>query len=139
MSSHVMSHMQPYWQWSALSRMLSFPAPNLRNISFTKPHKYRYQYEYVPQTGYLLPGSILSSKAAAADAFEHLNEHFPSTSPDFTTLHLQTNSLCMLKRRRDLGQGLRSQRNHTARRVLLFLREQQCQVGTSTLKHCWGC
>lgn len=103
------------------------------------PHKYRYQYEYIPQTGYLLPGSILSSKAAAADAFEHLNERFPSTNPDFTTLHLQTNSLCVLKRR-DLGQGLRRQKNlHIARRVPLFLREQQCQVGTSTLKHRWGC
>lgn len=137
MSSHVMSPLQPCWQWSALSWMLSFPAPSLRNISFTQPPKYR--CEYIPQTGYLQPGSILSSKAAAADAFEHLNEHFPSTSPDFTTLHLQTNSLCVLKRRRDLGQGLRSQRNHIARRVLLFLREQQCQVGTSTLKHHWGC
>lgn len=113
--------------------------PSLRNIFFTQTHKYRYQYECIPHTGYLLPGSILSSKAAAADAFEHLNEHFPSTNPDFTTVPLQTNSLCVLKRKRDLGQGLRSQRNHTARRVLSFHREQHCQVGTRTLKHCWGC
>lgn len=50
---------------------------------FIHPHKYRYQYEYIPQMGYMLPGSIFSSKAAAADAFEHLNEHFSQHQPWF--------------------------------------------------------
>lgn len=51
------------------------------------------------------------------------------------------NKLCLsvLKRRRDLGQGLGRERNHIARSVPLFTRKQQCQVGTSTLKCCWVC
>lgn len=44
-SSHVTSPMPPHGQRSVLSQRLSFLAPSPRTISFTQPHKGRYQYK----------------------------------------------------------------------------------------------